>query len=75
MKLYFSITQVETDLYGIDYNPENLSLHQESVEIPETMDINNYQIYQIQDILQKDSNDFGVDIYKEIIELCTSGLS
>lgn len=38
------------------------------------MDINIDQIYQIQDILQKDSNNFGVDIYKEIIKLWTSGL-
>ncbi|XP_052760130.1 uncharacterized protein LOC128237304 isoform X1 [Mya arenaria] len=63
--------QVDTDVYGIDYNPETVLFHQESVEVPATMEIGDDHRQRIQDILQKDSNNLGVDIYKEILEFWT----
>ncbi|WAR07795.1 hypothetical protein MAR_017753, partial [Mya arenaria] len=64
-------SEVDTDVYGIDYNPETVLFHQESVEVPATMEIGDDHRQRIQDILQKDSNNLGVDIYKEILEFWT----
>lgn len=68
------VLQVDTDVYGIDYNPETVLLHQESVEVPATMEIGDDHRQRIQDILQKDSNNLGVDIYKELLEFWTVNL-
>ena len=61
--------QVDDDTFGVEYNPETLLFHQESVEVPETLEMDHNQREQIQDTLQKDSNNFGIDIYEEIIEI------
>ncbi|WAR13407.1 hypothetical protein MAR_027587 [Mya arenaria] len=54
--LYYNQARVDTDVYGIDYNPETVLFHQESVEVPATMEIGDDHRQRIQDILQNDSN-------------------
>ena len=43
-------------------------LHQESVVVPESMEIFDERRQQLNTILQKDTNNFGVDIFKESLE-------
>ncbi|XP_053380857.1 uncharacterized protein LOC123533407 isoform X2 [Mercenaria mercenaria] len=66
-----SMDQDSTNDYGIDYNPGALITHPESVVVPDSMEITENQKQQLQHILQKDSNNFGVDIYQEILEYWT----
>lgn len=57
--------------YGIEFNPETVLIHEESVVVPDSMEISDDHRQQVQHILQKDSICFGADIFEELLEYWT----
>ncbi|KAH3715927.1 hypothetical protein DPMN_058643 [Dreissena polymorpha] len=47
---------VNADIFGIENNPETVMLHQDSVVVPESMEISDERRNQLNHILQKDTN-------------------
>ncbi|XP_053386142.1 uncharacterized protein LOC128550671 isoform X2 [Mercenaria mercenaria] len=60
--------QGNMDAYGIDFEQDQVSVHPESVIVPEGTPFPEEVLQQIQHILDKESDCFATDVYREALE-------